>query len=114
MYPEDALPPGFSNRPEINTENLKLLDSEKEPNFYRLSFNLRKDHMYTHALVYAARKPHKLDSLRMKRLIAKIHLKGRSGFNLGKNLVSKRKHLAISFLDRYRRETKPIVIHLTK
>lgn len=114
LYQKAALSPSSPQKIRTQTAQPKYLNQREEENFHQLSFEFENPDQYQYALVYAARKQERLNTSDMKQLIAKIHLNGRSVFNLGKKLTAKKGVIAVTFLDRYRKETKPIVLHLNE
>ncbi|NAS11417.1 family 10 glycosylhydrolase [Flavobacteriaceae bacterium R33] len=114
LYQKTALTPASHQKGELLNAQPEFLSQKEASNFYQLSFELHAPDQYQYALVYATRKPEQLDTTDMNQLIAKIHLNGRSVFNLGKKLIAKKGAIAVTFLDRYRTETKSIVLHLNE
>ena len=79
-----------------------------------LQFGFKADRECNYALVYAARKVDKLEDSPSQTLVAKIYLAGKNSFTLGQDLIRQKNHLALTFLDRYGVESKPIVLHLNE
>ncbi len=84
----------------------------KASNYYQFQFHFNTGSDYRYAMVYAARSPGKLSGLPPSRAIARIFLDGRNSFNLGKDLIRKRSHISITFLNRFGTESDPIVLNL--
>ncbi|MEX0287493.1 MAG: glycoside hydrolase family 10 protein [Flavobacteriaceae bacterium] len=79
-----------------------------------LQFGFKTDRKCSFTLIYAAKKADKLDISQPHALIDKIYLGGRNSFTLGKRLLKQKKHIALTFLDRYGVESKPIVLNLNE
>ncbi|WP_299534867.1 family 10 glycosylhydrolase [Ulvibacterium sp.] len=76
-----------------------------------LRINLSNSKAYPFLLCYASGK--KADSeYPIKKLLARIYVGTKNQIEIDKELVKGRKHIALTFLDRFGRESEPIVIHL--
>lgn len=111
-YKYPAIPPESPYQPEKRLPPPAPPGIAEAPNYYKLQFHFKPEGAYRYALVYAARNTKKLSGLHPAQAIARIYLDGRNSFNLGKDLVRKRKHIAITFLDRFGTESEPIVLNL--
>ena len=106
--------PALTPRNEVNIPVANFMTSIAAiiENENYLQFTYESDRDCNYALIYAAKKASLLNTSDIGMLIDKIHIDGGKTFTLGKGLLSKRKYFAITFLDRYGIESKPIVLHL--
>ncbi len=77
----------------------------------RLNFDNSKAHSYV--LCYASGKKVKSD-YPIKKLLARIYVGTKDQIEIDKKLVLGRKYIALTFLDKFGRESEPIVIHLNQ
>jgi uncharacterized lipoprotein YddW (UPF0748 family) len=66
-----------------------------------------------YAMIYPSGKNQKETSL-LKKCILKVPVQNNEEVILPLEIIKKRKHLAITFIDFYGRESKPIIVHLNK
>jgi len=110
-YRLPALTPTAINTTKIENGNIKLISSTKTGNTLELIFSGIDEMSY--ALIYTARRKAKMD-YPMKKLEGKVNIKGSSGqLTINENLASNR-YLAITFLDRYGKESTPTLIQPIK
>lgn len=111
-YKYPAIPPSSrikNGNPMLPPSPPRVIEAAS---YYKLQFNFEAQEDYRYALVYAARNPRTLSTQQPRLSVARIFLDGRSSFNLGKKLVHNKKYVAITFLDRFGTESKPIVLNL--
>lgn len=109
-YNYPALPPPsplFEKKDLLPPELPTIQEAE---NYIQFRFNNREEYRYV--IVYATRKTHKLTVSDPRCIIDKIHVGGKNSFNLGKSLLRHKKNIALTFMDPYGFESKPIIIHL--
>src|SRR6056297_103020 len=110
-YRLPALTPTAINHPKIDNNKIKLISSTKTGNTLELIFSGIDEMSY--ALIYTASRKAKID-YPMKKLEGKVNIKGSSGqLTINENLASNR-YLAITFLDRYGKESTPTLIQPIK
>jgi uncharacterized lipoprotein YddW (UPF0748 family) len=93
--------------PELNN----ILDKD---NFLKFTFNFPNIENIRFVTIYTLNNPKKPISTKPERRIAQIFLDNKNSFNLGKGLIAGSKNIAITYTDRFRKESKPIVIHLNQ
>ncbi|MGB5666520.1 MAG: family 10 glycosylhydrolase, partial [Maribacter sp.] len=109
-YTTPALPPVSPFAPNQGNDSINLESIQNEINLISLKFNNLEDFRY--AMVYASGKKNKLD-YPIKKLISKIPL-ANNKINIPKNIVGKKKHLAMTFINKFGQESNPIIIHLNQ
>jgi uncharacterized lipoprotein YddW (UPF0748 family) len=110
-YKFPSLPPVPIHNTDFISKDIQLVSKNRTSNSLQLAFKGIDDKSY--ALFYASSKRIKSE-YSMKKLIQKISVKGNSGLlQIPSDLASNR-YLAITFLDRYNKESKPIVIQPKK
>lgn len=106
-YQLPALTPEMQQYRREIPEELKLVSSVKKEDSIQLDFKGISEMSYV--LFYTSGKKAK-DTYPMKKLVRKINILGNTGqINIPSALINSR-HIAISFLDRYSRESTPILI----
>ena len=110
-YKLPALTPKFENISELSEQRIELISRDLGPQELQLTFQGIKNMSY--ALLYSSGKKAQL-AYPMKKLLRKINIKGSSGqLKLPKDIGSN-KNIAITFLDRYGKESNPILIQLNQ
>jgi len=66
-----------------------------------------------YAMIYPSGKNEK-ETYPIKKLIAKLTVQNKKEVIIPLGIIKKRKHIAITFIDFYGRESKPIIVHLNK
>lgn len=112
-YRVPALPPQTSAPASPPQKPPRLLAVSGETGYYRLELEpLEPESPWQYALIYAARRPARLLRKDPSLRILKVFLDNRNHLTLGKGLLEGKKHLGLTFLDRYGRESHPIMLHL--
>jgi 5-keto 4-deoxyuronate isomerase len=106
-YKLPALPPTINNNTGEHSKEVQLVSKNGTDNSLQLTFKGIDDKPY--ALFYTATKRAKSE-YPMKKLVQKINIKGNSGQIKLPNSITSNRYLAITFLDRYGKESTPIVI----
>ncbi len=110
-YQLPALTPEFTEENKTRFKKTALVSSARNDNEIQLTFDGIYDMSY--ALLYTSGKRVKTD-YPMKRLKQKINISGNSGQLTIPADVASNRYLAITFLDRYGKESTPIVISAKK
>lgn len=105
-YAHPALTPALENERIVPAEKIKLVSKDVSDGGLRLTFQGIESMSY--ALVYTSRKKTKMD-YPMKKLLRKINIKGNQGVLIIPNEIALTRTIAITFLDRYGKESSPIV-----
>ena len=85
---------------------------EDKDNYLSITFKFLDSSNIRFANVYAIKNPKKPPLCKPENIIVQIFMDSSSSFNIGKELIEQRKHIAVTFTDRFRKETEPIVLHL--
>ncbi|MDB4270943.1 family 10 glycosylhydrolase [bacterium] len=93
--------------PELNN----MIDKD---NYLKLTFNFFNNENIRFANIYEIKKSKKLPVCEPKNIITQIFMDNSNSFNLGKGLIEQRKNIAVTFTDKFRKESEPIVIHLSE
>ncbi len=88
---------------------VNILDKD---NYLNFTFKFPDSQIIRLANIYTIKNPKKPPFCRPTNIIGQIFIENSNSFNVGKGLIDRRKHIAVTFTDKYRIETKPIVIHL--
>jgi hypothetical protein len=88
---------------------VNILDKD---NYLNFTFKFRNSEMIRLANIYTIKNPKKPPLCKPQNMIGQIFIDNSNSFNVGKGLINQRKHIAVTFTDKYRKETEPIVIHL--
>lgn len=91
--------------PELAT----IIDKD---NYFTIKFKFRDSSIIRFANVYTIKNPKKSPLCKPKNRVGQIFMDNKGSFNIGKGLIDQRKHIAVTFTDKFRKETEPIVIHL--
>lgn len=106
-YKLPALTPEFENISKLPKEKIQVISSDLSTDNLKITFQGIKDMSY--ALVYTSSKKARL-AYPMKKLLKKINITGNTGqLKIPKHIASP-KNIAITFLDRYGKESNPTVI----
>lgn len=110
-YKQDALPPVS----KLTSQNSKSFIEPKSIQKSNTSIDLKFDNLETirYAMIYPSRKNEK-EIYPLKKLIAKLSIQNKTEVILPLEIVKKRKYIAMTFIDFYGRESKPIIVHLNK
>ncbi len=81
-------------------------------NYLKFTFNFVSNENIRFANIYEIKKSKKPPLCQPKNLIDQIFMDNSNSFNLGKGLIDQRKNIAVTFTDKFRKESEPIVIHL--
>jgi len=106
-YRQPALPPEMSQYSREIPEIIRLKGSQRKEDGVALSFKGIDEMPY--ALIYASGKNVKTD-YPMKQLQQKMYIKGQSGQLTIPDVMASQRYLAITFLDRYGKESTPILV----
>lgn len=107
-YRLPALTPQITGKETTDNNKVALVSSTKNGKAIQLTFNGIDSMSY--ALLYTAGKRVKAE-YPMKKLQQKINVKGNSGQLTVPEVIASERYFAITFLDRYGKESTPIVIH---
>ena len=88
---------------------VNILDKD---NYLNFTFNFPNNEIIRLANIYTIKNPKKPPLCKPKNIIGQIFIDNSNSFNVGKGLIDQRKHIAVTFTDKFRKETEPIVIHL--
>ncbi|MGK0495142.1 MAG: uncharacterized lipoprotein YddW (UPF0748 family) [Maribacter sp.] len=110
-YKLPALPPTVTNNTGERSKEVQLVSKNGTDNSLRLTFNGIDDKPY--ALFYTSTKRVKSE-YPMKKLLQKLNIKGNSGQIKLPSAITSNRYLAITFLDKYGKESSPIVIQPKK
>lgn len=88
---------------------VKILDKD---NYLNFTFKFPNSEIIRLANIYTIKNPKKPPLCKPKDIIGQIFIDKGNSFNVGKGLIDQRKHIAVTFTDKFRKETEPIVIHL--
>lgn len=110
-YNYDALTPILPRADSTPPDKVSIVSVHNEKDVVRISIN--NSEVCTYALCYASGKRVK-SNYPIKKLLTKIYLGNKDRIEIGKKWVQGRKHIALTFLDKFGRESEPIVIHLNQ
>ena len=110
-YTLPALTPELENNVEVIQEKIQVVSSNTNDGMLQLTFHGIEEMSY--ALVYASGKKVKME-YPMKKLLRKLDIKGNSGELIISKDIASHRTIAITFLDRYGKESSPIVHNQTK
>lgn len=111
-YKYQALPMGPPGGGPPLTDPPRFLELRQEGNLYLVSLDEYPADTWQNAVIYAAKRPGRLDHANPAQIIETIYLDGRQCLSLGKGLLKGRKALALTFLDAYGQESPPVLITL--
>jgi len=86
-----------------------ILDKD---NYLKFTFKFASKEIIRFATIYNIKNPNKPPLCKPENIIGQIFMDNSNSFNLGKGLIDQRKNIAVTFTDKFRKESKPIVIHL--
>ena len=110
-YTLPALTPELENNVEVIQEKIQVVSSNTNDGMLQLAFHGIEEMSY--ALVYASGKKVKME-YPMKKLLRKLDIKGNSGELIISKDIASHRTIVITFLDRYGKESSPIVHNQTK
>ncbi len=110
-YRNIALPP--TSMDVQNHDPFKTLITDFTETKEAIAFNIDASDITVHfALIYRIRKKDNSVVLTNKKPIAKVYLNAENKHRILKREFQNKKHIALTFADRYERESEPIVVHL--
>ena len=86
-----------------------ILDKD---NYLKFTFKFASKEIIRFATIYNIKNSNKPPLCKPENIIGQIFMDNSNSFNLGKGLIDQRKNIAVTFTDKFRKESKPIVIHL--
>ncbi|QLG44068.1 glycoside hydrolase family 10 protein [Costertonia aggregata] len=107
FYQQKALPPVSPLHQQKKDNAIEYLSQIKIKDSVQFNFSTLENQGY--ALIYEAEKEI-LPNYPMNKLILKKLLNGTDSFSIYKNHIKRKKQIAITFLDKFGRESKPILI----
>lgn len=113
-YGQMALPPTSPQAPLDFLDAVQLKKVRENSGILQFDFDFKGNGDIRYALIYAARKKTKLSSDNIEQLVHKFYLSGQSGFSFARSSLKDKKHIAITFIDAYGRESDLIVLHLNQ
>jgi uncharacterized lipoprotein YddW (UPF0748 family) len=109
-YPSFTPASPFIVREEQSLPELTTI--EDKDNYLSITFKFQDSSNTRFANVYTIKNPKKPPLCKPENIIAQIFMDNSSSFSIGKGIIKQRKHIAVTFTDRFRKETEPIVILL--
>lgn len=109
-YKTLALPPVSPFAPSLGSASIEIDSIYQDENYIKLDIEAPKDYRY--ALVYPSGKKNKLE-YSIKKLISKVLIE-KNQINLKRSSIGNKKHLALTFINRFGQESDPILIHLNQ
>lgn len=110
-YKQDALPPVSKSASQLSKSFIEPKSIQKSNTSIDLKFNNLESVRY--AMIYPSGKNEK-EIYPIKKLIAKLPVENKTEVILPLEIIKKRKYIAMTFIDFYGRESKPIIVHLNK
>jgi len=110
-YKYPALPVGTPGSVQLAGPP-RFLGLRQEANRYLITLDEYPADTWQYALLYAAKKPRRLDPANPAHIMDKIYLNGRKQLSVGKGLLKGRKALSLTFLDAYGQESPPVILTL--
>lgn len=110
-YQKVALPPVSPFAPTTAEPVMKIESLHDFPEFITLNFNGLDT--YRFAMVYASEK--KLKSFySIKKVLTKIGIENENSIHINKKQLKNKKHIALTFINKFGQESEPIIIHLNQ
>jgi len=109
-YKNVALPPS-SIKGDFDLKSISLQNQQRTTEDFQLQFSNLEGIRF--AMIYPVLK-NSNEKYPLKKLRAKLLIKGQKKISIPIEMVKKRKKIAISFIDFYGRESEPIIVHLNK
>ena len=108
-YKKMALPPvsALASRTNRNPIDLKISSVENES----IKLTHKNLNSFRYVMIYPSGK-NKKDSYPINKLIAKLAIQNKTELILPSEISKKRKYIAMTFIDFFGRESKPIIVHL--
>ncbi len=110
-YKRSALPPISPFTSDSSASPIIFEKMNTKPDSVFLTFNDLKKYRY--ALIYSSRRKLKT-TYPIKKLLAKTVIEKEAGIVLHKNQLKNKKNIALTFIDKFGKESDPIIIHLSK
>lgn len=110
-YNKTALPPVSKLASQKSKSAIQLKSLFKSNDAICIKFNNLEFTRY--AMVYASGKTEK-EIYPIKKLIAKVVVQNKEQVKIPLDIIKRRKKIAVTFIDFYGRESKPIIVHLNK
>lgn len=110
-YKSYALPPVSKSAPPRTTNLIAQKLIQKSNTSFDLKLNNLESIRY--AMIYHSGKNEK-EIYPLKKLIAKLPIQNKNTVILPLEIIHKRKYIAMTFIDFYGRESKPIIVYLNK
>ncbi|WP_411031561.1 glycoside hydrolase family 10 protein [Spongiimicrobium sp. 3-5] len=114
FYKNVALPPAsplMENR-SLNIPKLKQVWQNRDS--LKIAMDFSGTNSIRNILIYASRKDTKLNTGTTKQLLRKLYHSGEDSFQIAKKDLKGKRHLALTFLDRYGNESTPIELNLNQ
>ena len=109
-YKTKALPPTSPLAPSFDKNYIELDSIKEDKGFMYLKFNNIKKYRY--ALIYTSSKKEKTD-YPIKKLLKKVAVTDNQ-INLQTSLIGNKKHIALSFINKFGQESDPLLIQLNQ
>lgn len=109
-YNSEALPPTSPFAPKKSSDSIKFDSFNKVEDLIELNFSDLEEYRY--ALIYQSGKKNKKE-YSIKKLLAKLPLK-ENQIILDPTLIGTKKHLALTFINKFGQESSPVLIHLNQ
>ena len=108
-YKDVALPPTSPLASKTITHTFELLETSRNNEVFMFRFKDLTDFRY--ALVYKSGR-NKKSFYETKKLLRKIFLNGADNFSISAKAIENRRYVAITFVDKFGKESNPMVINL--
>ena len=109
-YKTLALPPVSPFAPSLGSTSIEIDAIYQNENYIKLDLDALHDYRY--ALVYSSGKKNKSE-YSIQKLISKIPIE-KNQIHLTRNSIGTKKHLALTFINKFGQESDPILIHLNR
>lgn len=110
-YETTALPPSSKFTSENSLKNVQLKTKDKSTIAISLKFNNLESERY--AMIYPSGKTKK-EIYPIKKLLAKVPVQNKEEVQIPLYKIGRRKYIAVTFIDFYGRESKPIIVLLNQ
>ncbi|MEL6918403.1 MAG: family 10 glycosylhydrolase [Bacteroidota bacterium] len=111
-YRHIALPPVSPLADNQFLGKVRVLNMEENTEHFKFRVEKSEEETKRYVLVYAAKKMKKLSSENSQQIVAKIKITKENSFSVAKDKLKGKKHIALTFIDRFGRESDSIVLHL--
>ncbi len=113
-YSTLALPPTSHLISDKIGVNAKLTHFQENNGVLQFDFRFDTPNDIGYALIYASKNSGRLSINESKQLLAKVYIKNENQFSFDKTKLKGKKHIAITFIDKFGIESDPFVLHLNQ